>query len=69
MIYVCLAIQTHTVDELETEAGRVDVGGLLEKVSLKAKNWLVSSSQGVEYGISPASGLDEEIYLILFCAS
>jgi len=47
MIYVCLAIQTHTdtADWLETEAGRVGVGHLSENVLVKAKNWLVSSSQ------------------------
>lgn len=44
MIYVCLAIQiqTHSADQLETEAGRVGVGHLLEEVLLKAKNCLVS---------------------------
>lgn len=47
MIYVCLASQTHThaTDQLETEAGTMDVGDLLEKVFLKVKNWFVSSSQ------------------------
>lgn len=46
MIYVCLAIQTHThtADWLEIEAGRVDIGDVSEAL-LKVKNRLESSSQ------------------------
>lgn len=39
----------------------------IRKLWLKAKNWLVSSSQRVEYGPNAASEHNAEIYFIVFC--
>lgn len=63
MIYVYLAIQTqtHTADQLETEAREEQMLGMYQKVLLKANNWLQLNSETAENGISAASELDEGI--------